>query len=539
MFVCAESTILMNRPSLPVLTALLLVALAGSTATAIAQSDDKAHQTSASISPTVDFRSARWLSDRDIINDNAEVIASVSDLILDRGSGRIEYAIIKTSGNYGTSGKLVTVPYTSLRWEAGDKDRFVLAATTEQLTLFPEYTAERWNAMRDGSKKDENGLRDRLEADNKSSGDPYAGSLENSVNTRIEGEITGVERVRTTTFGEQVEVSIKTTDGSTKRVAIGPSWFVSATNAAPMRGDKVVVDAMSLPRDPEQLLAASNYRSGNRELRLRDASGSPTWALKTIESNGQSYSAPYSRYLPISKITGLKVDCRGDDCGKVNDVILDRHSGQIAFLSIDPNQNFLGISDTKRLLPWSIATVTLDDIVRIDASKDMVLQSPETPADITTLSNGTHAERVYKAFNVPAPRFDPAEKRVDNRMSDPSNAWGHDGAVNGAIERSAVTSMQGSVLDITDVKFDNGTAPARAIKVRSLDKSQGDYLVLLGPVTYMNNQKTMCKVGDSIKLDAYRTTIDNRQYWLARSVDCNSTRVVLVDGNNAPAWAQR
>jgi sporulation protein YlmC with PRC-barrel domain len=539
MFVCAESTILMNRPSLPVLTALLLVALAGSTATAIAQSDDKAHQTSASISPTVDFRSARWLSDRDIINDNAEVIASVSDLILDRGSGRIEYAIIKTSGNYGTSGKLVTVPYTSLRWEAGDKDRFVLAATTEQLTLFPEYTAERWNAMRDGSKKDENGLRDRLEADNKSSGDPYAGSLENSVNTRIEGEITGVERVRTTTFGEQVEVSIKTTDGSTKRVAIGPSWFVNATNAAPMRGDKVVVDAMSLPRDPEQLLAASNYRSGNRELRLRDASGSPTWALKTIESNGQSYSAPYSRYLPISKITGLKVDCRGDDCGKVNDVILDRHSGQIAFLSIDPNQNFLGISDTKRLLPWSIATVTLDDIVRIDASKDMVLQSPETPADITTLSNGTHAERVYKAFNVPAPRFDPAEKRVDNRMSDPSNAWGHDGAVNGAIERSAVTSMQGSVLDITDVKFDNGTAPARAIKVRSLDKSQGDYLVLLGPVTYMNNQKTMCKVGDSIKLDAYRTTIDNRQYWLARSVDCNSIRVVLVDGNNAPAWAQR
>ena len=539
MFVCAESTILMNRPSLPVLTALLLVALAGSTATAIAQSDDKAHQTSASISPTVDFRSARWLSDRDIINDNAEVIASVSDLILDRGSGRIEYAIIKTSGNYGTSGKLVTVPYTSLRWEAGDKDRFVLAATTEQLTLFPEYTAERWNAMRDGSKKDENGLRDRLEADNKSSGDPYAGSLENSVNTRIEGEITGVERVRTTTFGEQVEVSIKTTDGSTKRVAIGPSWFVNATNAAPMRGDKVVVDAMSLPRDPEQLLAASNYRSGNRELRLRDASGSPTWALKTIESNGQSYSAPYSRYLPISKITGLKVDCRGDDCGKVNDVILDRHSGQIAFLSIDPNQNFLGISDTKRLLPWSIATVTLDDIVRIDASKDMVLQSPETPADITTLSNGTHAERVYKAFNVPAPRFDPAEKRVDNRMSDPSNAWGHDGAVNGAIERSAVTSMQGSVLDITDVKFDNGTAPARAIKVRSLDKSQGDYLVLLGPVTYMNNQRTMCKVGDSIKLDAYRTTIDNRQYWLARSVDCNSIRVVLVDGNNAPAWAQR
>lgn len=518
---------------MPLLTTLLLVALAGTTMTANAQGDGKAQQSSASISPTVDFRSAKWLSNRDIINDNEEVIASVSDFILERGSGRIEYAIIKASG------KLVTVPYTSLRWEAGEKNRYVLAATSEQLTQFPEYTAERWNAMRDGSAKGETGLRDRLEADNKSSGDPYAGSMTNAASVHLEGEVTGVERVRTTTYGEQVEVSIKTTDGSTKRVAIGPSWFVNATNAAPMRGDRVVVDALRLPRDPEQMLAATNYRTGNRELRLRDASGSPAWALKTVEANGRTYSAPYSRYLPISKINGLKVDCRGEECGKINDVILDRHSGQIAFLSIDPNENFLGISDTKRLLPWSIATVTLDEVVRIDASKEMVLESPETPSDVTTLSTGTHAERVYKAFNVPAPRFEPADKRAGSMMSSPSNAWAHDGAVNGAIDRSAVTSMQGSVIDITDVTFENGIAPARAIKVRSLDRSQSDYLVLLGPVTYMDNQRVMCKVGDSVKLDAYRTTIDNRQYWLARSVDCNNTRVVLVDGNNVPAWAQR
>ncbi len=501
--------------------------------TAIAQGDGKAQQSSASISPTVDFRSARWLSDRDIINDNNEVIASVSDFILERGSGRIEYAIIKASG------KLVTVPYTSLRWEAGEKDRYVLAATSEQITQFPEYTAERWNAMRDGSAKGESGLRDRLEADSKRSGDPYAGSLSKATSVHLEGEVTGVERVRTTTYGEQVEVSIKTSDGSIKRVAVGPSWFVNATNAAPMRGDKVVVDAMRLPRDPEQLLAARNYRTGSRELRLRDTGGSPAWAFKTVEANGRTYSAPYSRYLLISKITGLKVDCRGEECGKINDVILDRHSGQIAFLSIDPNENFLGISDTKRLLPWVIATVTLDDVVRIDASKEMVLESPETPSDVRTLSTGTHAERVYKAFNVAAPRFEPADKRAGEMTSSPANAWAHDGAVNGAIDRSAVTSMQGSVIDITDVTFENGTAPARAIKVRSLEKQQSDYLVLLGPVTYMDNQGAVCKVGDSIKIDAYRTTIDNRQYWLARSVDCNNTRVVFVDGNSAPAWAQR
>jgi hypothetical protein len=37
----------------------------------------------------------------------------------------------------------------------------------------------------------------------------------------------------------------------------------------------------------------------------------------------------------------------------------------------------------------------------------------------------------------------------------------------------------------------------------------------------------------------YRTSIDGQGYWIARSIDCKGAHTVLLDGNNAPVWAQQ
>lgn len=397
------------RSSKSVLTALMIALAAGAATPVMAQSSDKG-QKSAVVAPTVDFRSSKWLSDRKVVNNNGEEIAVVSDLILDRGWGRIEYLVIKTGTTLGLGGRAVAIPYSTFKWDGvAGKDAFVLASTAEQLKLFPEYTAESWKAMKESASDDKNTLRQRLTTDAAAAVDPYAGTLDTAKKARVSGEIKNVERIRTTTFGEQVVITVLTAEGSTKKIALGPSWYVNSAAAAPMRGDKVVVDTLSLPRDPDQLLAGTHLRTGDRELHLRESSGTPAWGLNAVESGGHTYSTPYSRYLLLSSLPGMKIDCRGSECGKVQDVILDRNSGEIGFLSIDPNQNFLGISDTKRMIPWSVATATLDGIVRIDASKEMVLASPETPTDLSTLNTGTHAERVYKAFEVPAPRFQPSK----------------------------------------------------------------------------------------------------------------------------------
>jgi len=55
----------------------------------------------------------------------------------------------------------------------------------------------------------------------------------------------------------------------------------------------------------------------------------------------------------------------------------------------------------------------------------------------------------------------------------------------------------------------------------------------------MDNQKSLFKNGDQIKVEACPTTIDGRRYWLARSIDSNDSRTVLIAGKGSAVWAQR
>ncbi len=523
-----------HRPSLSLL-ALILAAGAGAPSAVWGQSQAAPLPGDATVSPSVDFRSSGWLADRVVANTNGEEVARVSDLILDRGWGRIEYLVIKTGTTFGMGGRAIAIPYGAFRWESG-KDRFVLASTIEQLKQFPEYTAESWTSLNDLSTKEASALRQRLGADSAASNDPYAGSLDAQRKARITGEVKSVDRVRTSTYGEQIQITVLESDGATRRISLGPSWYVNGAAAAPMRGDRVVVETLGLPRDPEMLLAGVELRNGERELRLRASDGTPMWALNTIEHSGRKYTTPYSRYLLVSQLAGMKVDCRGSESGRVHDVIIDRVSGEIGFLSIDPNQNFLGIGDTKRLLPWSVATVTVESVLRIDASKDMVLASPETPSEISTLNSGGQAERVYKAFGVPAPRFQ-APVDIAAMPFDGENAWSARGAILSAIEQDSSRTLEGAVTDSTEMKFGGGIRPARALVIKTAGGAEET--VLVGPEWYMANQKVSYKRGDTVKIDARRTTVDGRRLWIASSVECMNARTVLLDSQGVPAWGQR
>lgn len=522
-----------HRSTTPLLATGMVALVAAAAAPALAQRADAPIRRPASVASTVDFRSSSWLRDRAVVNDNGEAIANVSDLILDRGSGRIEYMVVRTGEILGLGGRAVAIPYGAFRLDT-DHDRFVLTSTGEQLLQFPEFTPESWKSVMELSGNDRSALRKKLAADAAAPSDPYAGSLDTTDAVRVAGEITNVERVRTSTFGEQVCITVRTAEGTARRIAMGPSWFVNSTSAAPMRGDKVVVETLALPRDPDALLVATELQTGNRALHLRGTDGTAAWTLETVEPDGHVYSTPSSRYLLLSQLPGRKVDARGQECGKVKDVILDRSSGEIGFLSIDPDRKFLGIGDTNRLVPWSVATVTLKNIVRIDASRDMILASPETPSDLSELTTGATAEAVYDAYDVPAPRFE-SRTPVSGTLPKADSAWSARGAVLRAIERDSDTTMEGKAIGFTEVTFGSGVQPARALRVRMAGDGAREETVLLGPSWYMDHQE-FCKAGDTVKVKVCRTTIDGRRFWLARTIENRGRTVEMLDRTNAPAW---
>jgi len=224
------------------------------------------------------------------------------------------------------------------------------------------------------------------------SNDPYGMQWDTSGKQTIEGEIKRVHRMNLPSQGEQVIVEVGVTDGSTKKVSLGPSWYVGGGETMLNRGDRVSIEVIPLQ-------IATSARVNGREIKFRDNDGKAAWSNPTYDTGGKSYSAPYYQNILASTLKAAKLDCRGNACGTVNEIIFELESGEVAFLSIDPNQNFLGIADTKRLVPWSVASVSMDGTVRIDASKDMVVGSVETPSDMNALANGG-ADTVYRSYQV-------------------------------------------------------------------------------------------------------------------------------------------
>jgi sporulation protein YlmC with PRC-barrel domain len=335
--------------------------------------------------------------------------------------------------------------------------------------------------------------------------------------------VTKVERDYTDN-GEYVTITVRTDAGETRKITLGPTWYVNPNAAAPMRGDKVSVSAY--PVQDEDMYVAQRARIGQNDLNLRNEQGEPVWGA-TSENSTTAW-----RYMLLSNLKGMKVTARGEEAGKVDDVIVNKPTGQIAFLSIDPNQNFLGMADTKRLVPFNTATIATDGMLRLDASKEMVLAAPETPSDISSLNSSSRYAAIYSAYEVEPYRFNRYGGDYDDRGGMNQNrltgAWGADSTFLASIDRSNTQTFSGEIVDVdTDnTKFtDDHKVQTRTIKIKT---PGGDQQILLGPVTYFDDQHLMYNKGDRVQVQAARATINGKQYWVATSVDAGGRRTVLV-----------
>lgn len=579
---------------LTIVPALALALVAGSVSTASAQilkqertaqpGETRADQT---LPAGVDFRSTKWLKGRDVINPAGDKVADVSDLILDRGSGRADYIVVRP----GITGKTVALPYTSFAWDA-TKEKFILNLTKDQLKQYPDFDADKWSAMMESKDRTERKiLKDAEKADPKRaerdadkdqaerqragrereanrnqperrdqgnwdrdsmlyevqpSPDLYAGKYDTTRQVHIEGEVKKVDRVRTATGDEDVVITVATNDGTTKKISLGPSWFVGGGAVSPMRGDKIVADAYTVKGENE-VYTAAQIQIGGRDARLRQKGGDAWWASNKVETGDRTYSTPFWHYVLASHVRGMNVECRGERCGEVEDVIVDRNSGEIALMAIDPDEKFLGMGDAKRLVPWSVASIGLDGKVRIDASKEMILASPVMPKELRMLNTGTVVPMVYGAYGVQLPEFQPRRAARDNdRQIGQNNRndrnlerdawWGAKGHLATSVDQKSSKTLSGKIVEIKDVSFEHGTQPGRALKVKTDDGREE--IVIIGPVWYVDAQDNAYRAGEPVRLEVLQANVNGKPYWIITSMDYNGKRTALWE-NDRPVWDDR
>ena len=80
-------------------------------------------------------------------NPQGQNLGDIKDIVIDRASGRIAYAVVSFGGFLGMGEKLFAVPWGAFSQPQADKDTFVLDVDKERLKNAPGFDPHNWPQM--------------------------------------------------------------------------------------------------------------------------------------------------------------------------------------------------------------------------------------------------------------------------------------------------------------------------------------------------------------------------------------------------------
>jgi len=480
----------------------------------------------------------------DVANPNDEVVASVTDCIVDRGSGRVEHVLLKSGDVLGIGGKTIAVPYSRLGFDPVAQ-RFELNMTKEQIDRAVAFVPENWSELQNttwADKLDEWWYGEDDEATYETGATKAVAS---GPRETIKGTIESVDRSRVVGRGEHVAVNVRTTDGSRKVLLLGPSWYVMGHDAAPMRGDEIEAEAVRVADAAADERVVVSAKIGGDSLVLRDSAGQPRWRavqgetdIRDTDAQPAGQSSPErkqsgGRLMRLSDLIGAEANSADKTGGEVNDVVIERNSGQIAIIGFDPNENLLGIADEIKVVPWSVVSIGADQKVRIDAGSSILKAAEKMPDDLNVYASPARLEPVYRTFEVQPVKFTPRAR--EEARGGMETGWGKDGFYSKAFKDAPETTITGRVTEVKTTSLREGMPAARVLVV-STDK--GDHSVILGPEWYLKQQTPEIVSGTQVTIQGQKAKVGDKEYVCAHSVSADGRSLTLWE-RDQPMWDGR
>ncbi|MFN5944150.1 MAG: PRC-barrel domain-containing protein [Phycisphaerae bacterium] len=218
--------------------------------------------------------------------------------------------------------------------------------------------------------------------------------LKSTERSEVSGTIDSLDRVRGEGSIYRTIATIRAEDGSTSVVVLGPTWYLADEKALPMRGQRVTAMVSPLEGDEERWVASSISLNGGKMVTLREGDAlNPVWYK---HGKADSAVAVQRRMLLASSLLGDDVKCREESSGEVQNLVIDTAEHRVVAIVVDPNENFMGAADTLRLIPVSVASPSGDDLVFVDAEKDMIINAPAAPGNLSALNNAWKLDMMFK-----------------------------------------------------------------------------------------------------------------------------------------------
>ena len=473
------------------------------------------------------FTSTSELVGSELRNETAESIGTVDDLIVDRGSGKIAYIVVRSGDVLGLGGKQFAIPYSELRYLAPTHS-FQTDMTTEQVERQTEFLPDEWSSLTQTSWMDE--VASWFSNDNENvntlshTEESVRQAVRDGERVRVEGRITSVDR-KSIAGEEHVLVTMEDEEGSEQHVVLGPSWYVLGNENQVRNGDEIELNVVKHDR----YWVALNSESGSTNIDFRDDDGNPVW--ETAENRSK-------RYFLLTDLTGRNTELVGSTVGEVQTSIIEGGSGYVAMIALDPNENLFGLGDEISLVPWAAVSVMSDLTVMVNANETEIERSTKMPDDLDSLRTRSSVAQAYYAFDLDIPKFkqehrDGNQEAMRELRSKTGDAWAGNGEVTKVFASGEKVEMQGKYRGMTTVSIENGVPDATVLLI---DTEDGRKKVIVGPDWFTKRQNIDLSSGDDITVIGRRAEYKGSDWTAAWRISSNENEWSLWNGSR-PAWS--
>ncbi|NLF32864.1 MAG: PRC-barrel domain containing protein [Planctomycetes bacterium] len=201
---------------------------------------------------------------------------------------------------------------------------------------------------------------------------------------RIEGTVQGVGTFQPAPGAETgVLLQVRTQDGRTQTVHLGPQRYVQQQGMRFSEGDRIVLAGAPAQFEGREVIMASTVQMDDKTLQLRDMQGRPRWtgAMQGRQQDmagraGQAQTGQFQpQLLDADTLVGQEVKGRNNETlGRIDDLVLNADRDKVEYAAVTSG-GLLGLGTKYVAVPWdelAIRHTDRDEIqsVTVDVTKD-------------------------------------------------------------------------------------------------------------------------------------------------------------------------
>jgi sporulation protein YlmC with PRC-barrel domain len=274
-----------------------------------------------------------------------------------------------------------------------------------------------------------------------------------------------------------------------------------------------------------------------RRIALGAALGVFCWPILAAQDEGrgadrdavsnEALDAAQLRFARFNDVQGGSVSGPGgQELGRVQDLVIDRGSGDIRYLVLDRG-GVLGVGGSARAIPWSHVSVAAGD--QTPGEKPGALVARITPEQLDRMPE-------FDAADHSAVQSQSWIEALRSAVSDWTDWSDHDRADPhaGVLESAAMTTIEGK---IAHVRRDRDFEVAEQIVVE-VARSSGRVAVALGPSWYIMGTAHPPMRGAEITIEAFELEREGGIAAVARSFTIEGAEIELRGEDGSARWAE-